>query len=74
MSHPDDDASKLADISKELPAIDLDHVTSERMAHRLRENIGKGPSPRRFVLPIVVAIVIAAYGVWTLLKVLEVLG
>ena len=70
----DDDAKKLADISKELPAIDLDNISAERMAHRVRADLGKGPSPRRFVLPIVAATVVLGYGTWMLLKVLEVLG
>lgn len=70
----DDDAKQLADLSKDMPAIDLDNVSAERMAHRLRQDLGKPPSARRFVLPIVAAIVVLAYGTWTLLKVLEVLG
>ena len=74
MSDTDDEAKQLANLSKELPAIDLDHVSAERMAHRVRADLGKGPSPRRFVLPILAAIVVGAYGVWMLLKLLEVLG
>lgn len=76
MTNPadDDDAKQLADLSKDMPAIDLDHVSAERMAHRLRQDLGKPPSRRRFVLPILAAIVVLAYGTWMLLKVLEVLG
>lgn len=70
----DDDAKQLADLSKDMPAIDVDSVTAERMAHRLRQDLGKPPSPRRFVLPIVAALVVLAYGVWMVLKVLEVRG
>jgi len=70
----DDDVHHLAEISKELSAIDLDATTAELIARRARRRVGKGPSPRRFVLPIVAGIGSAAYLAWAISKLVEVLG
>jgi hypothetical protein len=70
----DDDARQLAEISKELPSIDLDATTAELIARRARQDVGKGPSRRRLILPIITGITTAAYLAWLIIKLIEVLG
>jgi hypothetical protein len=70
----DDDLLRFAEISRELPAIDLDAQAAERIARVARGDLGKGPSPRRFVEPALAGIVVTAYLVWVILKALELLG
>ncbi len=67
----DQDAAGLADAARQLPAIDLDATTAERMAHRVRQDLGRRPSPKRFVEPIVVAIVAASALVWAVYEVVQ---
>ena len=70
----DDDARKVAELGSGLPALDVDGTTAEQIARRARENVGKPPSRRRWILPIVAAVAAISYGVWVILKALEVLG
>lgn len=70
----DDDAAKLLEISRDLPPMDLDDTTAQRIARRARADVGKRPSRARLVLPIVAMLVVAAYSVWVILKLIEVLG
>jgi len=69
-----DDESQLHELSRELPAIDLDATTAERIALQARQDIGKGPPRRRWILPIIAAIVAIGYAVWGILKLIELLG
>jgi hypothetical protein len=69
-----DDAQELADLAKDLPAIDLDTTSAERMAHRARQDLGKGPPLGRLALPILAAIVVTVYLGWMILKIAELLG
>jgi hypothetical protein len=69
----DDDATKLAQLGAELPPIDLDESAAHRIAHRARESVGHGPSPLRFVEPVLVALFETSFFVWVLVKVMEVL-
>ena len=69
-----DDAAKLTEISRELPALDLDTTTAERIALRARADVGRGPSPLRFVEPALAAVLAAGYLIWAVLKALEALG
>ena len=52
----DEDAKQLAELSRGLPALDLDDVTAQRIAHRARHSVGRGPSPTRFIEPAVIAV------------------
>ncbi|MBS1119107.1 MAG: hypothetical protein H6Q90_1335 [Deltaproteobacteria bacterium] len=70
----DDDAEAFAALSKELPAIDVDSTTAEMIARRARQDLGKGPSLRRWILPITAGVATASYAVWTIMKLIEVLG
>lgn len=70
----EDDVAKLAELGRELPAIDLDRATAERIARRARDDVGRGPSPARFVEPAIAAILTASYLTWAVIKVLEALG
>jgi hypothetical protein len=70
----DDDAKKLGDLSQELPALDLDPASAQRIAARTRAQVGRGPSKRRFIEPVLVAIFVTAALAWALYKVFEVLG
>ena len=69
-----DDAQELAELAKDLPAIDLDTTSATRMAHRVREDLGKGAPPRRLVLPIAAAITVIAYLVWTVFSLVRLLA
>jgi len=70
----EDDVAKLAEISRELPAIDLDAISAGRIAMRVRQDVGRGPSPRRFVEPVLASALIGSYLVWAVLKIVEALG
>lgn len=69
-----DDARKLAEISRELPPIDIDTTTGEQIARRARRDVGKGPPKRRWILPAVAVAASLSYLTWTLLQLFEVLG
>ena len=78
---PDDDVAAAADDEHELAALggalaplDLDATTAEQIARRARDRVGKPPSRRRWILPIVAAIVTVSYAVWAILRALEVFG
>lgn len=70
----DDDAKQVGELGGALPSLDVDSTTAEMIARRARDSVGKPPPRRRFLLPIVVAVVAVAYAVWMILKALEVLG
>jgi hypothetical protein len=70
----EDDVAKLAELSRELPAIDVDSTGAARIAMRTRQDVGRGPSARRFIEPAVATIVLGSYIVWALIKIAEALG
>jgi hypothetical protein len=70
----EDDAKQVGELGGALPPLDVDSTTAEMIARRARDSVGKPPPRRRFLLPIVVAVVAVAYAVWMILKALEVLG
>jgi hypothetical protein len=70
----DEDLLRMSEISRELPAIDLDAQAAERIARLARGDLGKGPSPRRFVEPVLATVLVTAYLVWVILKWLELIG
>jgi hypothetical protein len=70
----DDDAKKLAEISRELPPIDIDDAAAQRIKQRARATVGRGPSPTRFVEPALVALLVLSVLVWTIYKIIEVLA
>jgi hypothetical protein len=69
-----DDEQQLAELGGALPALDLDTTTAEQIARRTRNSVGKPPSRRRWILPIIAAVVTVSYAAWAILKALEVLG
>ena len=70
----EDDAKKLAEISAELPPIDVDATTGEQIARRARLDLGKGPPRRRWILPALAVAASLSYLTWTVLRLFEVLG
>ncbi|MDB4956177.1 MAG: hypothetical protein JWO36_3746 [Myxococcales bacterium] len=70
----DQDDKTLAEISQQLAAIDLDDASAQRIARRARQGVGRGPSPLRFLEPILVAIFATSFLVWVLYKIYEVFG
>ena len=68
-----DDAQQLAALASALPAIDLDHTSAVRIALRARQDVGKGPSPKRLVLPIVIGVTAVAYLGWMVAMLVELL-
>jgi hypothetical protein len=69
-----DDADKLAEISRELPPIDVEDARAQRIAAMTRQQVGHGPSPRRFVEPLFVGVVAASLLVWVIYTLIEILG
>ncbi len=70
----DEDARRLGELSGELPAIDVDATTAERIARRVREDVGKGAPRRRIIEPAIATVLVVAYLIWAIIKVLELLG
>ncbi len=70
----EDDAAQLAAISRALPAIDVDSISAERIAMRVRPNVGRGPSPRRFIEPVLATALVGSYLVWAVIKIASALG
>lgn len=70
----DNDAKQLADLGRELPPIDVDDVSAQRIAALTRQNVGRGPSPMRFVEPVAVALLVTSLVVWLVIKLVELLG
>lgn len=63
------DEDDLRDVSRDLPAIDLDPAAAERIARAAR----RGPPVRRVIEIIAVAALVAGTLIWTVIKVLEAL-
>lgn len=68
------DARRLAELSKDLPSIDLDGEAAQRIARRARLSVGRGPSPTRLVEPLLVAVVAVSIVVWTAYMLYEILS
>ena len=70
----EDDAAKVTEISRELRALDLDTTTAEQIARRTRLEVGRRPSRLRTIEAAVAAIIVIAYFVWAIIKVVDALG
>ena len=68
------DLRRLTEISRELPAIDVDAHSAERIARRAADDLGKRPPVRRHVELALASVIVAIYLVWVIGKVLELLG
>lgn len=68
-----DDADRLAEVGRALPAAELDGTSAQRIAHAARGRLGRGPSPRRLVLPVLAAVLSTSFFVWALVRVLAAL-
>jgi hypothetical protein len=68
------DLRRLTEISRELPAIDLDAQAAERIARRAGDDLGKRPPVRRTLELALASVIVAVYLVWVIGKVLELLG
>jgi hypothetical protein len=69
-----DDAQKLAEISRDLPPVDVDEARAQRIAAMTRVQVGHGPSPKRFIEPILVGVVATSMLAWVICKLVEILG
>ncbi len=69
----EDDIAKLTELGRELRSPDLDAPTAERIARRVRDDVGKGPDPRRLFEAAIAAAIVVPYAVWVLLEVLKIL-
>lgn len=65
---------RLAELGRELPALDLDAKSAERIARRAAGDLGKRPPVRRHVELALASVIALAYLVWIVGKVLELLG
>lgn len=70
----DDDAQKVSELAGELPALDVDSTTAEQIARKARASVGRSPSRRRWIVPIIAAVLAVAYAVYLVLRTFEVLG
>lgn len=68
----DEDAKKLAEISRELPPIDLDDVSAQRIAMVARKQVGKGPPLTRFIEPAVIVLFTTSMVAWIVYKLIEI--
>ena len=66
----DDDADKLAEISKQLPAMDVDSTSAELIARRARESVGKGIPKRRIIVAIAIVLFVASFLTWAVVQVI----
>jgi hypothetical protein len=64
----DDDVKKLAEISQQLTSIDVDDARADRIARRARVGVGRGPSPVRFLEPMLVVVFTTSFLVWVMMK------
>ena len=69
MSEPEDDELGLRDISRELPALDVDPGAAERIARTAR----RGRPLRRTIEVVLVVLVATGFLAWTVYKILEAL-
>jgi hypothetical protein len=68
------DLRRLTEISRELPRIDLDEESAERIAHRAALDLGKRPPIRRGLELALASVIVTVYLMWVIGKVLELLG
>jgi ferric-dicitrate binding protein FerR (iron transport regulator) len=68
-----DAARQIERLAGALPSPALEPATSEQIARRARDRIGKPPR-RRWILAIVAVAATATYAVWMILQILTVLG
>jgi len=68
-----DDADELAQLSRELPRIDLDDASAQRIAHRARVAVGRRRSLTRFGEPALIILFEVSVLMWVLVKVVQVL-
>ena len=69
----DDDAAKLTELGRELPAIDLDAASAARIAHSARLSVGRRPSLLRLIEPAIAAALVISYLAWAIAQVFEAL-
>nr|HEX4319098.1 hypothetical protein [Kofleriaceae bacterium] len=58
--------SDLDDLSERLAAIDVDPARAAKIAADGRADLARGPRKRRYVEPIVVALLVASFLAWAL--------
>ncbi len=68
------DDEKIAAFGKALPTVEVDDAVSQQIARRARVDLVRGPSRARLALPIVAIAITASYLVWTIVKLIELLG
>jgi hypothetical protein len=69
-----DVASQLAEIGRELPGVDLDEPSANRIAHQARRAVGRRPSRTRLVEPALIVAFEITLLTWTVLTLVELLG
>ena len=69
-----DDAAQLAELSRELPRIDVDAPSAQRIGHRARQAVGRGAPASRFIEPVLVAALEIGMFSWMVIKLIEVLS
>lgn len=69
----EDDAADLKKLAGGLPAVDLEPTRAAQIAQIARRDVGHGPSKRRIVEAILVALLVTSTFVWAIYKVYETL-
>lgn len=68
-----DDQDPLRELGHQLPPIDLDAASADRIARTVRRQVGRGPSAARLIEPVVTAAFAISYLAWAIARVLEAL-
>lgn len=69
----EDDIANVSKLGRELVSCDLEAPTAQRIAERARDQLGKGPDPRRFIESVIAAAIIVPYAAWVIVEVLKAL-
>jgi hypothetical protein len=70
---PEDDAMELKQLAGGLPAVDVDPASADRIAVRVRHDLGHGPPKRRLIEAILIGILVALTFVWAFYEAYEAL-
>ena len=62
MTEPSEDERRVRELGRDLPAVDVDSISAERIARAAR----RGPTPRRRIEAIGITLLVAIFVAWAL--------
>lgn len=69
-----DDTALFADLARELPRIDIDEPSAQRIGQHARQAVGRRLPLTRYAEPVLVVLFELSLISWTVMKLVEVLG